>query len=253
VFVPPRAQSLPPEVVEGWKRSMRFREGVRTVGRQTVFATGAPRARAPRAQVLRHVPGRAHTPTHTPPHTHHTHPPTRTHTRTHTHTQHTHTHTHTHKPQTIQNTRTGIAALYFGVELAAFRLRGADDWRNTAAAGAVAGGYLGTLLPGPSRARGALLGAAAGGAVGASSGLAQQRLRVLLPEGEASRWPQPQPQQQWPGEAASAAGAGASSEPTLAPAPAPSEAPQHGQGQAQQPPPAAGGGGWRQLFSSRPP
>lgn len=38
VFVPPRAQALPPEVVDGWRRSVRFKQGVRTVGRQTVFA-----------------------------------------------------------------------------------------------------------------------------------------------------------------------------------------------------------------------
>jgi len=40
VFVPPRAQALPAEMVEGWKRSMRFKEGVRVVGRQTLFAAG---------------------------------------------------------------------------------------------------------------------------------------------------------------------------------------------------------------------
>ncbi len=40
VFVPPRAQGLPPEVVDTWRRNMRFKEGVRTVGRQTVFVTG---------------------------------------------------------------------------------------------------------------------------------------------------------------------------------------------------------------------
>ncbi|GBF91771.1 hypothetical protein Rsub_04075 [Raphidocelis subcapitata] len=109
VFVPPRAASLPAEVVEGWRRSMRFKEGVRTVGRQTVFATG-------------------------------------------------------------------VAALYFGAELAALRWRGREDWSNTAVGGLAAGGYLGTLLPGPSRARGAALGAVLGGALGAASGLAQQQL-----------------------------------------------------------------------------
>ena len=46
VFVPPRAASLPAEVVEGWARSMRFKEGVRAVGRQTLFATGAAAAAA---------------------------------------------------------------------------------------------------------------------------------------------------------------------------------------------------------------
>lgn len=39
---------------------------------------------------------------------------------------------------------TGIAALYFGVELGVGLARDAPgDWLNTAAAGAVAGGYLG--------------------------------------------------------------------------------------------------------------
>eukprot|EP00877_Chromochloris_zofingiensis_P009955 jgi/Chrzof1/5212/Cz15g16160.t1 len=40
IFVPPRAQNLPPDVVEAWKSSMVFREGVRTVGRQSLFLTG---------------------------------------------------------------------------------------------------------------------------------------------------------------------------------------------------------------------
>ncbi|KIY95252.1 hypothetical protein MNEG_12709 [Monoraphidium neglectum] len=117
VFVPPRAQSLPAEVVEGWTRSMRFKEGVRAVGRQTVFATG-------------------------------------------------------------------VAALYFGAELASQRLRGVKDWANTAVAGAVAGGCLGSRLPGPSRARGAALGAALGSALGAASGLALQQAEAMLPDAQ---------------------------------------------------------------------
>ena len=130
VFVPPRAAALPREVVEGWERSVRFKEGVRTVGRQTAFATG-------------------------------------------------------------------VAALYFGVELAALRARGgADDFCNTALAGAAAGGYLGSLLPGPSRARGAALGAGAGGALGALSGWAQQVAAAWAPEAAARQQQQQQQQQQ---------------------------------------------------------
>ncbi|KAI8473277.1 MAG: hypothetical protein J3K34DRAFT_519120 [Monoraphidium minutum] len=132
VFVPPRAQSLPAEVVEGWKRSMRFKEGVRTVGRQTVFATG-------------------------------------------------------------------IAALYFGVELGAARWRGAEDWANAAAAGGAAGGYLGSLLPGASRGRGAALGAAAGAALGGAAGAARGRLLAMLP---------PDPRQGGGGDGGAAVGPG---------------------------------------------
>jgi hypothetical protein len=40
VFAPPRAAALPPEVVEQWRRNVRFREAFRTVGRQTVVAAG---------------------------------------------------------------------------------------------------------------------------------------------------------------------------------------------------------------------
>lgn len=40
IFVPPRAATLPPDVVEGWKRSMRFKQGVRVVGRNSLIATG---------------------------------------------------------------------------------------------------------------------------------------------------------------------------------------------------------------------
>lgn len=115
VFLPPRAQSLPTDVVDGWKRSMRFKEGVRFVGRQTLLATG-------------------------------------------------------------------VAALYFGVELGSQLWREQEGWANTALAGAAAGGYLGTMLPGPSRARGAALGGALGGVLGAASGLAQQQLLIMAPD-----------------------------------------------------------------------
>jgi hypothetical protein len=63
-------------------------------------------------------------------------------------------------------------------------------WANTAAGGAAAGGYLGSLLPGPSRARGAAVGAALGGLLGAASGATQQQLEgwePALPEAAQQR------------------------------------------------------------------
>eukprot|EP00775_Hariotina_reticulata_P003684 gene3684-3944_t len=77
VFLPPRAQALPPEVVKAWQQKALMNEALETVGRQAVFITG-------------------------------------------------------------------VAALYFGVELGVGRWRGKpDDWLNTAAAGAAAGSWLG--------------------------------------------------------------------------------------------------------------
>jgi hypothetical protein len=40
---------------------------------------------------------------------------------------------------------TVVAAVYFGVELAAYRARGVQDGANTGLAGAIVGGYLGSL------------------------------------------------------------------------------------------------------------
>lgn len=77
VFIPPRAQALPPEVVAAWKKKAEMKIAMRTIGRHTLFISG-------------------------------------------------------------------IAALYFGVELGAGIYREQyNDWLNTAAAGAVAGSYLG--------------------------------------------------------------------------------------------------------------
>ena len=40
---------------------------------------------------------------------------------------------------------TAVAAVYFGVELTAYRTRGVKDGINTGLSGAVVGGYLGAL------------------------------------------------------------------------------------------------------------
>jgi hypothetical protein len=101
-----------------------------------------------------------------------------------------------------------VAALYFGAELGAQLARGgAKDWANTAVGGAAAGGYLGSLLPGPSRARGAALGAAAGSALGAVSGWAQQRIDGWRPEGPRPQGPG-QASWAWPGSSSSGSGSG---------------------------------------------
>jgi hypothetical protein len=77
VFLPPRAQALPPEVIKAWQQKALMNDALETVGRQTLFFTG-------------------------------------------------------------------VAALYFGVELGMGHWRGRpDDWINTAAAGAAAGSWLG--------------------------------------------------------------------------------------------------------------
>ncbi|KAF8060029.1 hypothetical protein HT031_004967 [Scenedesmus sp. PABB004] len=119
VFLPPRAAALPPAVIEAWRRKAQMREGMRTVGRHTLFVTG-------------------------------------------------------------------VAALYFGVELGAGLARGAvGDWPNTAAAGAVAGGFLGARAPSSMRGRTLAMGTLAGGLLGALSGWSQQRLAELAAENEA--------------------------------------------------------------------
>lgn len=77
VFIPPRAQALPPEVVAAWKKKAELKIAMGTIGRQSLFITG-------------------------------------------------------------------VAALYFGVELGTGLYREkSGDWLNTAVAGAVAGSYLG--------------------------------------------------------------------------------------------------------------
>lgn len=77
VFIPPRAQALPPEVVAAYKKKAEMKIAMGTIGRQSLFITG-------------------------------------------------------------------IAALYFGVELGTGYYRDQyGDWSNTAVAGAVAGCYLG--------------------------------------------------------------------------------------------------------------
>lgn len=40
VFLPPRAVALPPAVVEAWRRKAELREGMRVVGRNTLFVGG---------------------------------------------------------------------------------------------------------------------------------------------------------------------------------------------------------------------
>lgn len=89
---------------------------------------------------------------------------------------------------------TGIAGLYFGLELGMGLLRDKQgDWGNTAAAGAVAGGFLGARVPSSMRSRTTAVGALVGGMLGAASGWTQQQLLALLPEQEEQ---QQQPQQE---------------------------------------------------------
>uniref|UniRef100_A0A383WP69 Mitochondrial import inner membrane translocase subunit TIM22 n=1 Tax=Tetradesmus obliquus TaxID=3088 RepID=A0A383WP69_TETOB len=120
VFLPPRAQALPPEVVEAYKKKAVMREGMRAIGRQTLFVSG-------------------------------------------------------------------VAALYFGVELGVGMAREQPGhWANTAAAGAVAGSYLGARAPSSLRGRTLALGCMAGGALGALSGWSQQKLTEMAAAAEAA-------------------------------------------------------------------
>eukprot|EP00878_Enallax_costatus_P037335 GHUV01042159.1.p1 GENE.GHUV01042159.1~~GHUV01042159.1.p1 ORF type:complete len:153 (+),score=51.81 GHUV01042159.1:286-744(+) len=113
VFIPPRAQALPPEVIAAWKKKAEMKIAMSTIGRQSLLITG-------------------------------------------------------------------IAALYFGVELGTGYYRDQyGDWLNTAAAGAAAGCYLGARAPSSMRARTLAMGGLAGGMLGALSGWSQQQLTQL--------------------------------------------------------------------------